>query len=345
MELSLGHIAARYGCELQGDPEVTVTHVASLADAGDKALTFVASASYRELLPTSRAGAVIVMPVDAEHCSVPALISTNPYLVYAQVASELHPPAPVCPGIHPSAVVHPAAEVPPSCEIGPGVVIGAGARLGERVWAGPNATLAEGCEIGDDTKIHAGVVICRDVRLGRRCIMHPGVVIGADGFGNARDGGGAWVKVPQLGAVIVGDDVEIGANTTVDRGAIGDTQIEDGVRIDNLVQVGHNVRIGAHTAIASQVGISGSTQIGARCMVGGKAGFAGHITVADDVVISAATAVTGSIRKPGVYGGPATTADDVARWRRNAARYRQLDDMASRLRRLEKQLAELDSDD
>jgi UDP-3-O-[3-hydroxymyristoyl] glucosamine N-acyltransferase len=185
-----------------------------------------------------------------------------------------------------------------------------------------------------------GVTVCANVRIGQRCVLHTGVVLGSDGFGFAREREGSYVKVPQLGSVEVGNDVEIGANTTVDRGAIDNTVIGDGVKLDNQIQVGHNVRIGDHTVIAAQVGISGSTTIGARCTIGGQAGFAGHIVVADDVVIGGGTSVIGSIRQSGVYGGGGTPADNLQRWRRNMARFGQLDDMARRLRAIEKGLAE-----
>jgi UDP-3-O-[3-hydroxymyristoyl] glucosamine N-acyltransferase len=240
--------------------------------------------------------------------------------------------------------VAPDTPVPDSCQIAPGVVIEEGVELGERVYVGSNSVIGSGARIGDDTAIMASVVIYGGVRCGHRCLFHSGVVIGADGFGIARDEAGAWVKVPQVGGVSIGDDVEIGSHSTIDRGAIGDTIISDGVKIDNQVQVAHNVVIGAHTAIAALVGISGSTEIGARCIVGGHTGFAGHIKVVDDVAISAGTAVMNSIKKPGMYGGVAATVDEAARWRKNVARYRQLDEMARRLRKLEKIIEKNSSD-
>jgi UDP-3-O-[3-hydroxymyristoyl] glucosamine N-acyltransferase len=204
------------------------------------------------------------------------------------------------------------------------------------VLVGANAVVETDAQIGDDTRLLAGVVVHHRVQIGTRCIIHAGAVVGADGFGNARDGSGAWTKVPQLGRVIVGDDVEIGANTTIDRGAIGDTRIGDGVRLDNLVHIPHNLEIGEHTAIAAQSGSAGSTRIGARCMFGGHVGIADHIEIGDDIVVLGGTMVTGSLTKPGAYGGPATGAEEVATWRRNAVRFRQLDDIARRLKQLER---------
>lgn len=345
MGLTLGDIAVRFGCELIGDPETRVTRVATLAEAADDSISFLASSGYRSALKLTSAAAVILAEADVADCPVAAVVADNPYLVYARVAALLHPSPPLAPGIHASAMVESDCEIPASCQVCAGAILESGVQLGERVFVGPAAVLGRDTRIGDDTRVLAGVLVTHMVDVGRRCILHPGAVVGADGFGNARDADGAWVKVPQLGTVRIGDDVEIGANTTVDRGAIGDTVIGDGVRIDNQVQVAHNVHIGPHTAIAALTGISGSTRIGAHCMIGGQVGFAGHLHIADQVAISGGTAVTHSIRRAGQYGGPATTADDVARWRRNAVRYQQLDDMAKRLRRLEKRAAEMFPDD
>jgi UDP-3-O-[3-hydroxymyristoyl] glucosamine N-acyltransferase len=345
MPLTLGEIAVRYGCELRGDPDLVVDRVANLADAQPGTIAFLANPRFRPLLERSRAGAIVLGPDDAEACSVPALISANPYLVFAGVAAQLHPPPPLQPGMHHLASVADDCQLPDSCEVAAGAVIETGVRLGERVLIGPNAVICRGAIIGDDTRVLAGVVVCHDVHIGARCLLHPGAVIGSDGFGNARDTAGAWTKVPQLGRVVVGDDVEIGANTTIDRGAIGDTRIHDGVRLDNLIHIAHNVSIGAHTAIAAQAGVAGSSRVGARCMIGGHAAISDHVEVADDVVLLGATMVTGDIRKPGAYGGPANSADEILRWRRNAARFRQLDDMARRLKRLERRQQETPSDD
>lgn len=338
MGISLGQLAVRHGCELRGDPDQVVERVATLDDADARSLTFLANPAYRRKLADTRAGAVILSAADADECPVAALVAANPYVVYAHAAAELHPPAPLEPGIHPSAVVASGVNIPRSCQVGPGVVIGRKVVIGERVFVGPNAVIGEGTVIGDDTRILPGAALYAAVRVGARCIVHTGVVLGADGFGFARDRDGSHVKVPQLGSVVVGDDVEIGANTTIDRGAIGDTVIGNGVKLDNQIMVAHNVRIGDHTVIAAHTGISGSATIGARCIVGGKAGFAGHIVVADDVIIGGGTSVTGSIRSPGVYAGGGTPADTLQRWRRNMARFSQLDEMARRLRDLERRM-------
>ena len=339
MGVSLGLLAVRYGCELRGDPGLVVDRVATLALADDRALTFLANATYRSQLATTRAAAVILSAAHAGDCPVAALVTPDPYVVYARIAAELHPGSPVEPGVHPSAVVGPGTVIPASCEVGPGVVLGRGVVLGERVVLGPRTVVGDRVAIGADSRLMPGVAVCSDVRIGVRCVLHSGVVLGSDGFGFAREREGSYVKVPQVGSVVVGDDVEIGANTTIDRGAIGDTVICDGVKLDNQIQVGHNVRIGEHTVIAAQTGISGSTTIGARCTIGGQAGFAGHIVVADDVVIGGGSSVTGSIRVAGVYAGGGTPADNVQRWRRNMVRFGQLDDLAKRLRDLEKRLS------
>lgn len=344
MGISLGDLSSRYGCELHGQPDFIVDHVATLESAGQDSITFLANSAYRRGLDTTAAGAVILAPENLDACPVAALVTKNPYIIYSRIAAELHPSRAMVPGIHPSATVMPGCDVPDSCQIAPGAVIEEGVILGERVYVGPNSVIGAGARLGDDTTVMAGVIICHDVRIGKRCIFHGGVVIGADGFGIAKDEAGAWVKVPQLGSVSIGDDVEIGANTTVDRGAIEDTVISEGVKLDNQVQVAHNVAIGAHTAIAALVGISGSTQIGSRCIIGGHTGFAGHIHVVDDVAISAGTAVMNSIKKPGLYGGVAATADEAGRWRKNVARYRQLDAMARRLRKLEKIVEKISGD-
>ncbi len=284
-DYSLGELAVRFGLTLRGDPAVRVSRVATLANAGGGAITFLANAHYRRHLPDTRAAAVILDAADAASCPVPALIDPNPYAAYARVAALLHPSPVAPPGIHPSAVVDPAAEVAASASIGPLSVIEAGARIGERVEVGPGCIVGAGALIGDDTRLVARVTVRPRVRTGVRCILHPGSVIGADGFGFALEQR-RWLKVPQVGGVRLGDDVDIGANTTVDCGAIEDTVIGDGVKLDNQIQIGHNVTIGEHTIIASCTGVSGSTVIGRRCMIGGLVGFAGHITVADDVAIT-----------------------------------------------------------
>lgn len=336
MSLSLGEIAARFGCELHGDPDTVVARVATLANAGPDAISFLANPAYRSVLADTQAGAVLVSAADVDDCPVPALVCADPYLTYARVATLLYPPQRPQPGISEAATVDGSATVPASASVGPGARIDAGVVLGEHVEVGPNSVVERDCVLGEGTRLVANVTLCRGVRLGARCLIHPGAVIGADGFGIARSPEG-WVKVPQVGSVTVGDDVEIGANSCVDRGAIEDTVIGDGVRIDNLVQIAHNVRIGDHSALAAMVGIAGSTEVGKRCMFGGASGVVGHAKIADDVILGGRCMVTSDIRKPGMYGS-AMPHDEIAVYRRNVARFRQIDKMARRLRQLEKAL-------
>ncbi len=319
-DYSLGELAVRFGLELRGDPALRVSHVATLAQADAGALSFLANSRYRRHLAGTRATAVVVGPEDAELCPAAALVDPNPYRSYAEIAALLHPRPPAPAGIHPSAVVAADARIAASACIGPLCVIGEGAVVGERVQLGAGCTIAAGARIGDDTRLMPRVTLYASVRIGARCLVHSGAVIGADGFGFAADDG-AWLKVPQVGGVRVGDDVEIGANTTIDRGAIEDTILEDGVKLDNQIQVGHNVVIGAHTAIAACTGISGSTTIGRRCMIGGMVGFAGHLTIADDVSVTGCSLVSASIRQGGSYSSGMPTVETRA-WRRMVAHLR-----------------------
>jgi UDP-3-O-[3-hydroxymyristoyl] glucosamine N-acyltransferase len=322
-DFSLGELAVRFGLGLHGDPSLVVSHVATLSHAAPGSVSFLANPRYRRQMESTRATAVLVGPDNAASCPVAALIDPNPYLAYARIAELLHPQAPAAPGIHPSAVVSSSARVPASASVGPLAVIEDEVELGERVFVGPGCIVQRGARLGADTRLTARVTVCADVRFGLRCIVHAGAVIGADGFGFAPDAG-RWVKVPQVGTVQVGDDVEIGANTTIDRGAIDDTVVENGVKLDNQIQVGHNVTIGAHTAVAGCVGISGSTTIGQRCMIGGGVGIAGHLTIADDVVVTGCSLVSASIRQAGSYssGMPAV---ETRMWRRMVAHLRRLD--------------------
>ena len=336
MSYRLGDFAERIGAELLGDPEVIIDRVAVLGAAGPSAVAFLANRRYRPYLAGTKAGAVILEPEFAQSCPVPALVLDNPYLGYARAATLLAPVVVREPGIAPSAVVEVGATVAPDASIGAHCVIEAGARVGAGTSLDAGSFLGRGSSIGPHGRIAAGVVICRDVHIGARAIIHPGVVIGADGFGIANDNG-TWVKIPQFGGVRIGDDVEIGANTTVDRGALEDTVIEDGVKLDNLIQIGHNVRIGAHTAIAACVAIGGSARIGRRCTIAGAASIAGHLEIADDVHLTATSAVPGTISEPGVYSSGMPVQENRA-WRRNIARLRKLDDMARRLRAIERKL-------
>ena len=334
MAITLGEIAVRYGLELAGDPGLTVQTVASLASAAPGTLSFCSSSKYRKQLAVTRATAVVLTREMLSDCPVAALISPHPYAAYARIAAGLHPRPAVIAGVAPGASIAAAAQVAASAWVGPNAVIGAGVVIGERCSIGPNCVVEEQARIGDDCELQASVTICHEVTLGARCVIKQGAVVGSDGFGFAR-GPDGFVRVPHLGAVRVGNDVEVGANTTIDRGTIEDTLIENGVKLDNLVQVGHNCRIGANTMIAGCVGISGSTIIGRRCMIGGAVGIVGHLEIGDDVVVTGYSMVTHSLPGPGTYssGLPAIQAID---WRRTVARLRRLDALERRLARLER---------
>ncbi|MEY4762562.1 MAG: hypothetical protein RLZZ200_2418 [Pseudomonadota bacterium] len=340
MALSLGELADRFGCELKGEPSVLVNAVGTLS-GGEGVIGFVASTAYRDELRATKVAAVVVDPRLAADAPVPALVCRNPHATFARIAAVLHPLPVSAPGVHPTAVVDASAVIDPTAHVGPYAVIEAGARLGPRVVVGPHCLLGRRVELGEDVRLVARVTVCDDSRIGARTILHPGVVIGSDGFGNARDGA-SWVKVPQVGAVRIGADVEIGANTTIDRGALDDTVIEDGVRLDNQIQIAHNVRIGPHTAIAACTGIAGSTQIGSRCMIGGGTGIGGQLSVCDDVVIAGFGMITKSIDKPGMYSS-VIPAEEARLWRRIVGRLKRIDSMASRITALETALGAADT--
>jgi UDP-3-O-[3-hydroxymyristoyl] glucosamine N-acyltransferase len=334
VKTTLGEIAVRFGCELRGDPSIVVDSVGSLSLAGSNAITFLANPKYVSQLKDSRAGAVILDVRSADASPVPALVVANPHATFARVATLLHPEPPLNPGVHTAASVDVQAVVDATAEIAARVSIGRNARIGARCFIGPGCVVEPDAVIGDDTRLAANVFIGRRVTLGARCIVQPGAVIGGDGFGFAPEKG-TWVKVPQVGTVTVGDDVEIGANTTIDRGAIGDTVIEEGVKIDNLIMIAHNCRIGAHSALAACAAIAGSTAIGKRCILGGKVGLTGHITLCDDVVVLGTSFISHSINKPGVYSS-ALPSEEAGVWRRIVGRIKRLDAMARRQRALEK---------
>jgi UDP-3-O-[3-hydroxymyristoyl] glucosamine N-acyltransferase len=324
MSLALGELAVRFGCELRGDPDVCVSGVAPLGSAIPGTLSFLSNPRLAPQLAQTRASAVVLDAKSAPASPVPVLISGNPHALFARIAALLYPEPPVNAGIHATALVDPAAVVDPSAEVGAYVVIGPGARIGARCLIGPASLIGAGVEIGTDSRLVGRVTLGERVRLGARVLIHPGAVLGADGFGYAREGA-QWLKVPQIGTVLIGDDVEIGANTTIDRGAIDDTVIAEGVKLDNQIQIGHNVQIGAHTAVAGCTGISGSTRIGARCMIAGACGIAGHIVICDDVVITGFAMVSGSISKPGVYSS-GIPIEPMRRWKRVVARLKLLAD-------------------
>jgi UDP-3-O-[3-hydroxymyristoyl] glucosamine N-acyltransferase len=332
MALSLGELAVRFGCELRGDPDTRIESVGTLS-GGAGVIGFVASPAYRDELRATRLAAVIVDPRLAADAPVPALVCRNPHATFARVAALLHPVPAAPAGIHPQALVDRSASVDPSAHVGAFAIVESGARIGARCVVGPHCIVGRGVELAEDVRLVARVTLCEGVRIGPRGILHPGVVIGSDGFGNARDGEG-WVKVPQLGSVRIGPDVEIGSNTTVDRGALDDTVIEEGVRLDNQIQVAHNVVIGAHTAIAACTGIAGSTRIGRRCMIGGGTGIGGQIVIGDDIVIAGFGMITKSIEKPGFYSN-VIPAEEARPWRRIVGRLKRIESMAARIAALE----------
>ena len=328
---SLGELAVRFGCVLKGDPDRRVSRVAALESADAASVTFLANPRYRRYLEQTQAGVVVLDPKLADACPVNALLAKNPYATYARIAALLYPPPAAPPGRHPSAVIDASAQIDASAAIGPNAVIGARVKIGARTLIGPGCVVMDDVTIGDDTRLTANVTLYQQVIVGSRCLLHASVVIGADGFGLAPDRG-EWLKVPQVGTVRIGNDVDIGASTTIDRGAIEDTVIGDGVKMDNQIQIGHNVRIGDHTAIAGCAGISGSAVIGKRCMIGGMVGVAGHLSICDDVVLTGKSFVNSSIRKPGYYSS-AIPVDETPRFRKNAARFQRLDEFVREVRR------------
>jgi len=322
MDVALREIAAQLGGELIGDGQTRIGRIGPLEGAGPDTIAFLSNPRYLPQLHASAAGCVIVAPAQREAARArgSAIVTPDPYLYYARLtqwwAPRVRPPAAA--GVHPSAVVDASARIDASASIGALCVIGAGVSIGPATRLAPRVTVGDGCTIG------------------ARCLLHSGVVIGADGFGFAPHEG-RWEKIEQLGAVRIGDDVEIGANTCIDRGALDDTVIGDGVKLDNLIQIGHNVKVGAHTAMAGNAGVAGSATIGAHCTVGGGAVVLGHLTLADHVHISAASVVMRSIRQPGQYSG-VFPIDDNAAWEKNAATLRQLHALRDRVRELEKKL-------
>ena len=334
MALTLAQLAQQLNVELMGDGGVSVSTVAGLQRAGPGALSFLANPKYRRYLKTTRASAVVLSGRDARHCPVAVLVSDNPYACYAKAARLLYPQDQSRSGIHPSAIVDGSARIEPGAWIGANSVIEEDAKIGPGVQIGPGCIVGAKVEIGEGSQLVARVTVLAGAHIGKRALLHPGVVIGSDGFGLAEVDGG-WEKVPQLGSVHIGDDVEIGANTTVDRGSIDDTIIEEGVKIDNQVQVAHNVFIGAHTAIAACVGISGSTRIGRSCTLAGGVGVVGHLEIADHVHVTGMSMVTRSLSQAGTYSaGTPLMANRL--WRRNTVRIKQLDRLTRRVSKLEK---------
>jgi UDP-3-O-[3-hydroxymyristoyl] glucosamine N-acyltransferase len=339
-EVQLSEIVTRLGGELSGDPSHRIDCIGPLQGATPGTIAFLANPRYQSQLAGSEAGCVIVSPAAREAALArgAAIVTPDPYLYFARLTqwwAGLLRQVPMA-GLHPSAAVEEGAVVHPSASIGAFTFIGADAVVGAGVVIGPNCHLGAGAQVGEGTRFAARVTFGDRCRIGARGIVHSGVVIGADGFGFAPNDG-RWEKIEQLGAVRIGDGVEIGANTCIDRGALGDTVIEDGVKLDNLIQIAHNVHIGAHTAMAACTGVAGSARIGRHCMIGGSANIMGHIEIVDHVQVSACTFVSRSIRQPGVYSG-SWPFEDNASWEKNAATVRQLHALRDRIRALEKKL-------
>lgn len=333
MQTSQSHtaqaLAERFGLSVRGDGERRIDGVATLARAGDAQLAFLANPRYRSQLADSGAAVVVMREEDAEGYAGTALIARDPYVAFAKIAALFdHRPA-ITAGIHPSAVIDPSAVISPDASIGPFVSIGPRSCVDAGASIGPGCVIGEDCVVGEGCELVARVTLVRRVRLGRRVLIHPGAVLGADGFGLAMEHG-HWLKVPQLGGVAIGDDCEIGANTTIDRGALDDTVLEEDVRLDNQIQIGHNVRIGAHSAMAGCSAVAGSATIGRYCLIGGGAGVLGHLQLCDRVVITAMSLVTSSIREPGEYSSGTPLMDNRS-WRRSAARFKQLDALAKQV--------------
>ena len=346
---TLGQLATENGAQVVGDPDLSVAGLAPLDQAGPGDLSFLSNPLYLAQAVASGAGAIIVSPADLERIRAEGhadgrnwLVARNPYVCFARVAQRFdRANADTRTGIDPRASVAADAIVPASCFIGPNVVIEAGARLGERVRIVGNSFVGMNAEIGDDTLIYANVSVYHRCIIGKRNILHSGAVIGADGFGFAPDigaAGVAYVKIPQTGRAVLGDDVEVGANTAIDRGAMSDTVIEEGCKLDNQVQIAHNVRVGAHTVIAGCAAIAGSTRVGRFCVIGGSANFAGHLTIADRTTISGGTSITKSISKPGGHFTSVFPFLPHGEWERNAAIVRGLAKLRERVIQLERRL-------
>ncbi|MFW5451556.1 MAG: UDP-3-O-(3-hydroxymyristoyl)glucosamine N-acyltransferase [Methylophagaceae bacterium] len=333
MAWTLQQIAQHVEGSVYGDKDFEVDSFATLQSATVRQISFLANTKYKKYLAISQAGAVIVSNDVVDDVPLHAIVVNDPYVAYAKAAALLNPIKADHDGVHASASVSSDSRVHPSASIGAQVVIESKVEISSGVVIGPGCVVQSGVKIGEDTRLVANVTLCQNVQIGKRVIIHPGTVIGADGFGIAHDNG-KWIKVPQIGSVIIGDDVEIGANTCIDRGAIDNTVIGNGVKLDNLIQIAHNVVIGDHTVMAGCSGISGSSQIGSHCVIGGGAGIAGHLTIADGVQLTGTTFVTKSITTAGIYSS-GIPAEPTKQWHRNVIRYRQMDKLADRVKQLE----------
>jgi len=338
---TLGEIAEITGAELDGDPSCKISRVSSLQTVKAGEITFLANKRYTRYLKNTSAEAVILTAEDKHRCPVQTLVCDDPYLAFARTLRYMQPCSGFTSGIHPAACLREECSIEPSAHIAANAVIEAGARISAKVFIGPGCVIGKDVIVGKNTRLVANVTLCDGVQIGKNGLFHPGVVIGADGFGIVNDHGN-WLKIPQTGLVLIADDVEIGANTTIDRGALADTVIEEGVKIDNQVQIGHGVKIGAHTAIAGCVAVAGSVVIGKHCMIGGQSAISGHIEIADDVIITGMSGVSNSINKAGIYSSGIPVTKNVL-WRKNIARFRNLDSITRRLFQLERRVANKNS--
>jgi UDP-3-O-[3-hydroxymyristoyl] glucosamine N-acyltransferase len=333
---TLAEIAKHIDGVVLGDELFQVDGFATLKHATKHQISFLSNLKYKKFLAMSSAGAIIVSAESATLAPNNAIVVDDPYVAYAKAARLLNPVRFYNAGIAATAVISANVLIHESASIAAHVVIESGVEIAANVVIGPNCVILAGVKVGAGSRLKANITLCEGVQIGERCIIHPGVVIGADGFGIANDQG-AWIKVPQIGSVIIGDDVEIGANTTIDRGAIENTIIGQGVKLDNQIQIGHNAIIGDHTVIAGCVGIAGSTTIGKNCVIGGGVGIGGHISIADGVQLTGMTMVTKSITSSGVYSS-GIPAEPTAQWHKNVIRYRQMDKLVARVKELEKKL-------
>ncbi|QXG31807.1 UDP-3-O-(3-hydroxymyristoyl)glucosamine N-acyltransferase [Pseudomonas viridiflava] len=332
--IKLGQLAEFLGATLRGDQDKDINGLATLQEAGPDQISFLANPQYRKFLIDTQAAAVLLKPADADSFAGDALLVPDPYLAYARISHLFDPKPKAAAGIHPAAVIADDAVVDPAASIGAFAIVESGARIAAQVTVGAHCFIGARCEIGEGGWLAPRVTLYHDVRIGKRVVIQSGAVLGGEGFGFANEKG-VWQKIAQIGGVSIGDDVEIGVNTAIDRGALADTRIGNGVKLDNQIQIAHNVQIGDHTAMAACVGISGSTKIGKHCMLAGGVGLVGHIEICDGVFITGMTMVTHSITEPGSYSS-GTAMQPAAEWRKSAARLRKIDDMARRLQKLEK---------
>jgi UDP-3-O-[3-hydroxymyristoyl] glucosamine N-acyltransferase len=339
--MRLAEIAEYVNAKWHGEGESLITGLATLRHANSTQISFLANPRYQKDLAQTQAAAVLVTADFAQVLGDRALVVSHPYLAFAKLSQLFDWREPLVPGIAGTATVAETAQVHPEAQICAGAVIAEGVQIAAAVYVGPNTVIGRNCTLGEHTRLEAGVVLYPQVHLGARVLVHSGAILGADGFGFAQEQQ-QWVKICQLGGVRVDDDVEIGAGTTIDRGALDDTWVQKGVKLDNQIQVAHNVVIGEHSAIAGGTAIAGSTQIGRHCTIAGMSGITGHLTLADHTHITAMTLVSKSIETSGGIFSSGTGVEPHAQWKRNVVRFRQLDELAKRVRRLE-QLLETDS--